>query len=146
MRRTLQRGRSIALVAFGVALGLAGNAAAEPRLAADRADLRRQLVELQRRARELEDKIRRIDVELAREAATRAVAQRSVGRAKPAAAVDCVLPYYLDLAGIKHLRPECLEAGQDSCDPPYVVDEQGVRHFRTGCASGMALPSKRADD
>src|SRR3954466_4966490 len=104
MRRTPQRGRLVALVAFGVALGLAGNAAAEPRLGADRADLRRQLVELQRRAREIEDKIRRIEAELAREPATRAIAARSVARAKPAAAVDCVLPYYLDLTGIKHLR------------------------------------------
>jgi hypothetical protein len=147
MRQTPQRGRLVAFVAFGVALGVASNAAAEPRLGADRAELRRQLVELQRRERALEDKIRRIDAELAREASTRAVASRTVGRAKPAAAVDCVLPYYLDLTGIKHLRPECLEAsGQPSCDPPYAVDEQGVRHFRTGCASGVALPSKRADE
>src|SRR4051812_16699437 len=147
MRRTPHRGRLAAVVAFGVALGLASNAAAEPRLGADRADLRRQLVELQRRARELEDKIRRIDAELAREAATRSVARRSVGRARSSAAVDCMLPYYLDLTGIKHLRPECLEAaGQLSCDPPYTVDEQGLRHFRTGCASGAALPSKRADE
>jgi hypothetical protein len=146
MRRTPPRGRWAALVAFGVALGLAGNAAAEPRLGGDRAELRRQLVELKRRARELEDKIRRIDAELAREAATRVV-PRSAGRAKSSVAMDCVLPYYLDLTGIRHLRPECLEAaGQSSCDPPYVVDEQGLRHFRLSCESGASLPNRPAGE
>lgn len=134
----------MAVVAFGVALGLAGNAVAEPRLGAERADLRRQLVELQRRARELEDKIRRIDAELARDAARRV--PRALASAR-SSATDCMLPYYLDGVGIKHLRPECLEAAsQLSCDPPYAVDEQGVRHFRPACASGAAMPSTRSDE
>jgi hypothetical protein len=136
----------VVVVAFGVALGLAGNAAAAPRLGVERADLRRQLVELQRRARELEDKIRRIDAELARDAARRAVVPRALASAR-SSATDCLLPYYLDGVGIKHLRPECLEAtSQLSCDPPYAVDEQGLRHFRPACASGAAGPSTRSDE
>ena len=146
MRLTPRRGRFVRLVAFGVALGFASSAAAEPRLGADRAELRRQLMDLQRRAREVEDKIRRIDAELARQAASRAVTHRALASTR-SPATDCALPYYLDGVGIKHLRSECLEAASElSCDPPYSVDEQGVRHFRPGCASGAALPNDRVGE
>jgi hypothetical protein len=125
----------VALVVFGTALGLAGSVAAEPR-GADRADLQRQLTDLQRRARDIEERIRRVQAELAREAAARAVAPRTTAPAKPSIPAACILPFYLDSAGIKHLRPECVEvAGQASCDPPYNLDEQGVRRFRPACAN-----------
>ena len=134
--RHAPRNRTVAtaLVVLGAASGLARPTAAEPRLGADRSELRRELVDLQRRARELDEKIRHVEAELAREARARAVAPRTNG-AKPAAAADCTLPYYLDGAGIRHLRAECLApAGESSCDPPYSLDEQGLRRFRPLCA------------
>jgi hypothetical protein len=133
---------------LGPALGIANSAAAEPRGSADRGELRRQLVELQRRAHELEEKIRRVEAELAREAPVRAVAPRSLAAARSAAAADCtVLPLYIDSTGIKHLRAECTErASQPSCDPPYALDEQGVRRFRPACTSDTAVRSFPTDD
>lgn len=146
MRRTPRSRRwTTALVAVAAALGLASSAAAEPRLGGDRGDLRRQLVDLQRQARELDDKIRRIQMELAREARTRG--PRPVVPASPAFPAACLLPFYLDSDGIKHLRPECAElVGAPSCDPPYNMDEQGVRHFRPGCATGTLAPGRRAGE
>jgi hypothetical protein len=135
------------LVVLGAALLFAGKAAAEPRLGADRSDLRRQLADLRRRERELDDKIRRIEAELAREEAARAVAPRSMAEVSARMPPACILPFYLDSAGIKHLRPECVElAGRPSCDPPYNLDDQGVRHFRPACAAGTATTSHRGDD
>lgn len=135
------------LVVFLAALGLAGNAAAEPRLGSDRSELRRQLTDLQRKAQELEAKIRRVQAELARDAPSRAVPPRSLAPARPAAVTDCMLPYYLDNSGIKHVRPECFEpADQPSCDPPYVLDEQGVRRFRPACEFGAPAPGNRGDE
>ncbi len=145
-RQPLSRRSLAALVILGASLGLAGSAAAEPRLGADRGDLSRQLTDLKRRARELDDKIHRIEAELARDAAARPVAPRSLAAARPSAP-DCRLPYYLDTSGIRHLRPECLEPdGQPSCDPPYSLDEQGLRRFRPACASDATLPSGRGND
>jgi hypothetical protein len=134
-----------ALVVVGGALGFAGSAGAEPRLGSDRADLRRQLVDLQRREHELDDKIRRIEAELERDAPAR---PRSLAPTRPSAAASCaLLPFYLDTTGIKHLRPECAElAAEPSCDPPYNLDEQGVRRFRPGCMSDVAASGSRSND
>lgn len=133
----------IALTAFGAALGLAGTVAAEPRLAADRGDLRRQLEDLKRRSHELDEKIRRIEAELARNEPPPPVAPRAIAPAAP----NCRLPYFLDSTGIRHVREECLEpAGQPSCDPPYNLDEHGVRRFRPACASGAIVPANRGNE
>jgi hypothetical protein len=134
-----------ALVVVGGALGFAGKAGAEPRLGADRGDLRRQLVDLQRREHELDEKIRRIEAELARDTPAR---PRSLAPSRPSAAANCaLLPFYLDSTGIKHLRAECAElAAEPSCDPPYNLDEQGVRRFRPGCMSDAAASGSRADE
>lgn len=134
----------MALVVLGAALGLARSTAAEPRLGADRNDLRRQLVDLQRRERELDEKIRRIEADLARDARAQASAPRSMPATTPAVP-DCLLPYYLDNTGIRHLRTECLEpVDRPSCDPPYSLDEQGLRRFRPACASGATVTSNRS--
>lgn len=131
----------LALVVFGPAFGLAGSAAAEPRLGADRGDLQRQLADLQRRARELEEKMHRIEAALAREAPARAVVPRSLAPARSAAA-DCKLPAYFDSTGIKHVRLECIDpASQPTCDPPYDLDERGVRRFKPECGTGTAASS-----
>ena len=132
----------MALLAFGATLGLNGRAAAEPRLGVDRAYLQRQLVDLQRRARELDERIRRIEMELARDASARAVVPRAATPAAPTVAADCSLPIYLDRTGIKHLRPECLApAGQTTCgDPPYYLDARGLRHFTPACESSADVP------
>jgi hypothetical protein len=123
-------------VVLAAALALGGRAAAEPRLGGGSGDLDRQLVELKRQARELEEKIRRIEAELAREARARA---RAISVAEPQRGADCTLPFYLDSAGIKHLRAECLEStGHLSCDLPYTLDERGVRRVRPACESGAA--------
>jgi hypothetical protein len=148
MRQTPQTQRLMtSLVFFGAVLGFASRAAAEPRLGADRGDLHRQLVDLQRREREIDEKIRRIEAELARDAAARTAASRTLASAGPSVPPACILPFYLDSSGIKHLRPECVElAGRPSCDPPYNLDEHGVRRFRPACATGAAAPSQRGDE
>ena len=135
----------MALAVFGAALGLAGNAGAEPRGGVDRSDLRRQLADLQRRARELDEKIRRVEAQLERDAPAR-VAPRSLAPARPSAAAECVMPFYLDTTGIKHLRPECAElAAQPSCDPPFRLNEQGVRRFLPDCTSDAPVAVNRAE-
>jgi len=133
----------LALVVFGVALGFANRAAAEPRLGADRGDLRRQLVDLQRRAHELDEKIRRIEAELAQSAPAGTGAARALTPAIPTAAADCKIPVYIDGMGIRHVRLECLDAASASCDPPYALDEHGVRRFRPACETGVLAPSNR---
>lgn len=131
---------------FGPAFAFTSSAAAEPRLSADRSELRRQLVDLQRQTRELEAKMRRIEAELARDASSRAAAPRALS-SRLSAAADCRIPTYFDGDGIKHVRLECVElASQSSCDPPYGLDERGVRRFRPDCAAGDAAPGNRADE
>jgi hypothetical protein len=142
--RQIPRKWLTALGVLGAALGLAGSAAAEPRPGVDRSELRRQLADLQRRARELDEKIRRVEAELAREAAAR-VAPRPEAPARPSM-VNCMLPFYLDSAGIKHLRPDCAEiTAQAACDPPYRYNEQGVRHFLPACTAGAPPPARAAE-
>lgn len=125
-------------------MGLAGSAAAERRLSADRAELRQELEDLRRRARELDEKIRRLEAELAHDAPPAPRASRALGGTRPA---DCsLLPFYRDSAGIKHLRAECLDEKDElSCDPPYALDQRGLRRMRPECLSGDAQ-SRRADD
>jgi hypothetical protein len=131
----------LALVVFGAALGLAGSANAEPRSGADRGDLRRQLVDLQRRAHELDEKIRHIEAELTRTTPSGAGASHALLPAIPSAAADCKLPVYIDSIGIRHVRLECIDAASVSCDPPYALDEHGVRRFRPACETGAPAPS-----
>jgi hypothetical protein len=133
----------LALVVFFGALGSAATAAAEPRPGTDRSELRRQLADLQRRARELDEKIRRVENQLAREAPARTGA----APAAAALATNCLLPFYLDSTGIKHLRPECAElTAKAPCDPPYRLNEQGVRHFLPACTTAAAAPGKRVEE
>lgn len=122
-------------------MGLTGSAAAEARLGGvDRGHLRRQLLELKRQARELDERIRRIEAELARDAPARAVVTTSMA-STPAS--NCMLPYYRDGRGIKHMRLECLEPTDElSCDPPYTLDERGLRRFRPECLSAAEVPSR----
>ena len=124
--------------------GLAGSATAERRLGRDHGELRRELADLHRQARELDERIRLIEAELARDAPAGAVAARSLAAsARPS---DCdMLPFYRDSTGIKHLRTECLDpADQLSCDPPYTLDERGLRRFRPECLSPADGPDHRA--
>ncbi len=132
----------LALVVFGAALGSAATADAEPRVGTDRADLRRQLTDLKRHARELDEKIRRLEAELARTASAGTGASRALTPAIPSAAADCKLPVYIDSAGIRHVRLECIEAASLSCDPPYALDEQGVRRFRPACENEPLAPAR----
>jgi hypothetical protein len=138
--------------AIVVGVGLAGRAVAEPRLGADRAELRRQLLDLQRRQRELDEKIRQLEAELENDRRAQTVVPRStpailMDAAPPSAAAQCMLPFYLDGDGIRHLRPECVEvANRSSCDPPYTLDRQGIRHLRAACTSGAAAPSRPAGE
>ncbi len=133
----------LALVVFGATLGHAGSAKAEPRSGADRGDLRRQLVDLKRRAHELDEKIRRIEAELGRTIPSGTGAARALMPAIPSAAADCKLPVYIDSVGIRHVRLECIDAASVSCDPPYALDEHGVRRFRPACETGATAPSNR---
>jgi hypothetical protein len=136
----VRRTSLLALVVFGTALGFAQTAEAEPRLGADRGDLRRQLVDLQRRARELDAKIRRIEAQLSRDTPADTGAPHSLVPAIPSAAADCKLPVYIDSIGIRHVRLECIDAKNLSCDPPYALDENGVRRFRPACENGAPAP------
>ena len=148
MLRTSRSQRSLlALVVFGSALGLARSAGAEPRLGVDRSELRRQLADLQRRARELDEKIRRVEAVLARDAPVHAVAPRAAAPAVTSSAVNCELPFYLDSTGIKHLRSECAElAAPPSCDPPFRLNEQGVRRFLPACTTDAVVSGNRANE
>jgi hypothetical protein len=122
-----------------VTVASAGSAVAEPRLAADRADLRRQLVDLQRRAFEIGQEIRRVEAQIEQD--------RRVQADPRFAAAECMVPFYLDSMGIRHLRPECVDAmSESSCDPPFALDGRGVRHFREACASSAAEPSADPDE
>jgi hypothetical protein len=148
VRQALKNRRSTAaVIVLAGLIGLAGRVTAEPRLGGGRGDLDRQLSELKRQAHELEEKIRRIEAELAREARARAGAARAISVAKPQGTAECALPFYMDSAGIKHLRAECLEsAGQLSCDLPYTLDERGVRRVRPACESGAAVPARSSNE
>lgn len=130
------------MLVFGAAMGLAGSTAAEHRLVIDHAALQQELTDLRRRARELDEKIRRLEAELAQDAPPRAA--RSLGGTRPS---DCgMLPFYRDSAGIKHLRAECLDPADElSCDPPYALDQRGLRRMRPECLSGDA-PIRRSED
>jgi hypothetical protein len=129
----------LALVLLVVGIGVGEPALAEPGLATERGNLERQLVELKQRARELDEQIRRIEVELSRQASMRAGVSDAALAAQPAGGGDCSLPFYLDSSGIKHVRRECLEtASEPSCDLPFTLNENGIRSVRPACAPGAA--------
>ena len=130
---------------FGALTGLAGSATAERRLGTDHGELRRELADLRRQARELDERIRLIEAELARDAPASAVTAGAFAVARPS---DCsTLPFYRDSTGIKHLRTECLDpADHLSCDPPYTLDERGLRRFRPECLSAADGSDRRAGE
>lgn len=142
MRRTSQFLKpTAAIVVFAVTLGLGSSAGAEPRIGADRAELRQQLADLQRRERELKREIQRVEAELERENRAQAMSLAA------SAAAECLVPFYLDGMGIKHLRPECVATTSlASCDVPFNLDGRGVRHFRDSCATHAGAPSGGSDE
>ncbi|HEY3495201.1 MAG TPA: hypothetical protein VGK73_10965 [Polyangiaceae bacterium] len=141
MRPALRSG-SLLTVLFALAAtgALVGRAAAQAPSAGS-GKLEQQLAELKRQARELDEKIRRIEAELARQAATRVNASDATAAEQRAAAADCEQPFYIDSAGIKHVRPQCFErARQSSCEEqPFALDELGIRRLRPACEAGPAV-------
>jgi hypothetical protein len=143
---------TVAVVA-GATLGFAGKVVAEPRFGADRAELRRQLLDLQRRQRELDEKIRQLEAEIENDRLAQPPVPSSMAPSTSStpgsalAAQRCVLPFYLDGSGIRRLRPECVEiADRFSCDQPYVLDKRGVRQLRQACTSSAPAVSHPAHE
>jgi hypothetical protein len=142
--RTTQRRSSISgLVILVAAVALGERAAAEPASKTDRVSLERRLAELKRQARDLQEQIRRVEVELGREPSSAADASLPVSPATPSSSVDCALPFYLDGSGLKRVRSECLEVKNEaSCEMPFMLDENGMRRMRPAC--GYAAPPEES--
>jgi hypothetical protein len=141
MRPALRSGSLLtALFAMAVMVGLVGRAAAQGP-SAGIGKLEQQLAELKRQARELDEKIRGVEAEIARQAAARVNAPDSTAAVQRASEADCEQPFYIDSAGIKHVRPQCFErARRSSCDEqPFALDELGIRRLRPACETGGAV-------
>ena len=142
MRLACRSTISCALLASVCLLGLARNARAEAGLHGERRDLARQLAEEKQRLRETEQRIRRLEAELARERhSTRVVEQQP----EP---TNCTLPFFLDASGLKHLRTECMgdpsEAPLISCAAPFEFREDGLKRVRPECYSDAAAVSSNS--
>lgn len=127
--------------------GLVGRAAAQAP-SAGTGKLEQQLAELKRQARELDEKIRSVEAEIARQSAARVNALDSTAVEQRAADADCKQPFYIDSAGIKHVRPQCFErARRSACEEqPFALDELGIRRLRPACEGGPAVRSFSIDE
>lgn len=77
--------------------------------------------------RELEEHIRQIEAQMAREEAQPDEPQDD--------SAACTPPFFLDSSGLKHLRSECKPVTQEaSCSVlPFVVGSDGLKRLRAAC-------------
>ena len=124
------------LVASFAVVAAPRTASAEPRVATERRDLRSQLAEERQRLRETEQRIQRLEAQLKSE-------EQAVRLLDPPEAKRCTLPFFLDTSGLKHLRAECMNAGDDSisCASPFELREDGSKRFRMECSTDLVASS-----
>lgn len=105
--------------------GLAGPASAQSGADSERAEVVRQLNESRQRVRDLEEKLRQLELRRAQTAAP----------SLAAAANSCGIPFTLSVDGVKRLRPECVaaESGVSCESTPFSLDADGIKRVRAAC-------------
>lgn len=136
MSLSQRRGFKLQFFVACAVLGLVVPVAAKPRQDEERSELMRQLNEFKQRVRALEERIRQLD------SRKPAGGESSVAEAK--ASDGCGIPFFMDVSGVKRVRPECMGAAvpvshQVSCAAPFEIGENGIKRVRDACSTEAAV-------